>query len=318
MPFRDKAASNSLRLLNPDYEYLFFDDAQVEEFIDAEFPQYRSVFDSFPARIQRYDFFRYLAVYRLGGFYFDTDMLLAEGLDSLLGFSCVFPFEQLSVHSFFAKKYGMDWEVGNYAFGATANHPFLQAIIKNCVRAHKHPEWAEEMIRPIPRMFRKEWLVLATTGPGVVSRTLAEYPDIEQVTVLFPDDVCDPRNWYQFGQYGVHLCASSWRKPKSLVGRVMHRLWESHTRSTLFKDSLKRGKTRSLEQLCQMRGSNLCFQQKPWSPKYLLDALRGFPPDRAYRLVDGPVRPFNKFNLVRKNPGPNCAADRPSAQQKRP
>ena len=247
MAIRDKAASMSLRLLNPDYEYLFFDDAQVEQFIDAEFPQYRSVFDSFPARIQRYDFFRYLAVCRLGGFYFDTDMLLAEGLDSLLGFSCVFPFEQLSPHSFFCKKYGMDWEIGQYAFGATANHPFLQAIIKNCVWAQKHPEWTEEIMRPIPRMFRDEWLVIATTGPALVSRTLAEYPHREQVTVLFPDDVCDRRNWYMFGQYGVHLGAQSWRKPKSLVGRVIHRLWEPRIRKALLKDSLKRGRTRSLD-----------------------------------------------------------------------
>src|ERR1700740_3607926 len=92
LPLLAKAAVTNLRLLNPDFEYLFFDDAQVEEFIDAEFPQYRPVFDSFPARIQPYDFFRYLAVYRFGGFYFDTDVFLATGLDDLLEFSCVFPF----------------------------------------------------------------------------------------------------------------------------------------------------------------------------------------------------------------------------------
>jgi len=46
------------------------------------------------------------------------------------------------------------------------------------------------------------------------------------------------------------------------------------------------------------------FRKKPWSRNYLLDALRGFPPDRTYlaywRFVDGPIRPFNKFQLVRK------------------
>jgi hypothetical protein len=45
------------------------------------------------------------------------------------------------------------------------------------------------------------------------------------------------------------------------------------------------------------------FRKKPWSRNYLLDALRGFPPDRTYlaywRFVDGPIRPFNKFKLVR-------------------
>src|SRR6516162_9910021 len=110
LPLLDKAATTNLRLLNPDFEYLFFDDAQVEEFIDAEFPHYRPVFDSFPLRIQRYDFFRYLAVYRFGGFYFDTDVFLASSLEDLLEFSCVFPFEHLSIHRFLGEEYGMDWE----------------------------------------------------------------------------------------------------------------------------------------------------------------------------------------------------------------
>src|SRR5271167_4310910 len=80
LPLLAKAAATNLRLLNPDFEYLFFDDAQVEEFIDTEFPEYRPVVDSFSVRIQRYDLFRYLAIYHFGGFYFDTDVLLVSSL----------------------------------------------------------------------------------------------------------------------------------------------------------------------------------------------------------------------------------------------
>lgn len=248
LPLLAKAAAANLRLLNPDFEYLFFDDAQVEAFIDAEFPQYRAVFDSFSARIQRYDFFRYLAVYRFGGFYFDTDVFLAYGLEDLLGFGCIFPFEHLTVHSFLCKEYGMDWEIGNYAFGAAAGHPFLDAIINNCIRAQQQPEWAEEMMKSIPRMFRDEFLTLDTTGPGLVSRTLAEYPSASgQVKVLFPEDVCDPHNWFCFGAYGVHLQVGRWRKRNGLVGRVLYRNWESMRRKALLKESLKRGGKRSLE-----------------------------------------------------------------------
>src|SRR5690242_21933575 len=83
LPLLQKAAVANIRLLNPGFEYMFFDDRQVEEFIDKEFPEYRRVFDSFPVRIQRYDFFRYLAVYRFGGFYFDMDLLLAANLSEL-------------------------------------------------------------------------------------------------------------------------------------------------------------------------------------------------------------------------------------------
>src|SRR6202022_1113897 len=95
LSLKQRAMTTNLRLLNPDYDWLFFDNEDVEGFIDREFPQHRQVFDSFRFPIQRYDFFRYLAVYRLGGFYFDLDVLLASELSSLLPNGCVFPFEGL-------------------------------------------------------------------------------------------------------------------------------------------------------------------------------------------------------------------------------
>lgn len=247
LPLFVKASAVNLRLLNPDFEYLFFDDNRIDQFVDAEYPQYRPIFNTFAARIQRYDFFRYLSIFHFGGFYFDTDVFLASGLASLLEFGCVFPFEQLSVHRFLSEEYGMDWEIGNYAFGAAAGHPFIEAIIKNVVRAHQYPEWPEAMLKPIPRLFRSQYFVLDTTGPGLVSRTLAEYPNAsDQLKVLFPEDVCDPSNWYRFGNYGVHLQHGAWRKPDPLLYRVMHRYWESKTRKALLNESLKRGGKRSL------------------------------------------------------------------------
>jgi hypothetical protein len=246
-PLVAKAITSNLRLLNPDFEYLFFDDSQVERFIAVEYPEYRPAFDSFPVPIQRYDFFRYLAIYHFGGFYFDTDVLLASSLENLLEFSCVFPFEHLSIYKFLRDEYGMDWEVGNYAFGATAGHPFLLKIIKNCLRGQQHPEWLEQMLRSIPRMFRHDYAVLAGTGPGLVSRTLAEHSgDCDEVKVLFPDDVCDPNNWFRFGDYGVHLQAGTWRKPEGLLRRLLHRSWLTRAQKAVLRESRKRGKERSL------------------------------------------------------------------------
>jgi inositol phosphorylceramide mannosyltransferase catalytic subunit len=248
MPLLAKASAANLCLLNPSFEYLFFDDTGIDKFIDCECPQYRPLFASIPAKIQRYDLFRYLSVYYLGGFYFDTDVLLASSLENLLEFGCVFPFEHLSFHRFLCKEYGMDWEIGNYAFGATAGHPFLGAIIKNCVRAQQYPEWVEAMTKSIPRMFRAEYFVLNSTGPGLVSRTLAEYPGAsEQVKVLFPEDVRDQNSWYCFGEHGVHLQVGTWRTREPLVRRVLHRHWKAWTQKALLKESLKRGGKRALE-----------------------------------------------------------------------
>jgi len=218
----------SARLLNPDYEYLFFDDRRVEEFIAKQFPEYQEVFESFKVPIQRFDFFRYLAVYHYGGFYLDLDVLLGSGLSTLLECGCVFPFERLTFSHRLRTEFGIDWEIGNYAFGAAAGHPFLDAIIKNCVRSQRDPQWFSSMMRGTPPLDRDLYSVFYSTGPGLCSRTLAENAELARsVTVLFPDDVCNVRNWYHFGEFGIHLMTGSWRPER---GPVTRRLGYYHWR----------------------------------------------------------------------------------------
>jgi hypothetical protein len=46
------------------------------------------------------------------------------------------------------------------------------------------------------------------------------------------------------------------------------------------------------------------WHHKPWKRNYIVDALRGYPPGRVHlafwEFVDGPIRPFNNFELSRK------------------
>jgi inositol phosphorylceramide mannosyltransferase catalytic subunit len=245
LPLLASAAAANLRCLNPSFEYRFFDNNKVIDFIDNEFPEYREVFDSFPVPIQKYDFFRYLAVFRLGGFYFDTDVFFATGLNELLTHRCVFPFEELTLSRYLRRQYKMDWEIGNYGFGAVAGHPFLDAVIQNCIRAQQDPRWVKPMMQGIPRLFQAEFCVLNTTGPGLVSRTLAENPDLAgDVTILFPEDVCDARTWHQFGNFGVHAQEGSWRSEGSYLRRRLANLWEIWARRRGFEESRRRGKIR--------------------------------------------------------------------------
>jgi len=131
LPLMAQAAMANLKCLNPGFEHRFFDDQEVNAFVQSEFPQYFELFQSFPYRIQKYDFFRYLAVFRLGGFYFDLDVFLARGLEELRGHSCVFPFEEITINRCLRRKYDMDWEIGNYAFGAAPGDPFINAVCQS-------------------------------------------------------------------------------------------------------------------------------------------------------------------------------------------
>jgi hypothetical protein len=227
LPLRSKAMVSNIRLLNPDFEYLFFDNDDVQSFINQEFPQYRSVFDAFQFPIQRYDFFRYLAVYRHGGFYFDLDVILASDLSSLLKFGSVFPFEALTLSRYLRKQHKMDWEIGNYAFGAAPGHPFLKAVIENCVRAQRDPDWIKPMMAGFPPLLRGEYLVLNTTGPGLISRTLAENAELaKEVKVLFPKDLSDMSTWNRFGDFGIHMMDGSWRTGCVFLRRRLANYWE--------------------------------------------------------------------------------------------
>jgi hypothetical protein len=269
LPLKAKTAVAGLRALNPDFEYLFFDDAQVVTFIEKEFPQYRSIFESFRFQIQKYDFFRYLAVFRLGGFYFDTDVFFAAGLSELLGRSCVFPFEELTLSRYLRREHQMDWEIGNYAFGAAQGHPFLDAVIQNCVRAQREADWVKPLMSGIPSLFHSEFYVLNTTGPGLLSRTLAENPDAaRRVTVLFPEDVCDERTWHQFGHYATHAMEGSWRTKGNYFRRRVANLWEARARRQGLAESRKAGKTRSVRVGNQSdRAASYTFQSVPASLK---------------------------------------------------
>lgn len=251
LPPLARASAANLKLLHPDWEYVFFDDSAVNNFIATEFPQYSAVFAAFPRPIQRFDFFRYLAVYRYGGFYFDLDILLWSKLDPLLDSSCVFPFEELTMNHHLRTRCSMDWEIGNYAFGAAAGHPFLKAIIENCVRGQEEPGWSDPMMARIPSAFRSDFYVLNTTGPGLISRTLGENPGLAQeVNVLFPSDVCNPETWHLFGNYGVHLMNGSWRDRGNYFRRRFANLWESRQMRKWMPQSVALGKTRSVADLC--------------------------------------------------------------------
>ncbi len=241
-----RAAAANLRLLHPNWEFLFFNDEEVRRFVADVFPQYQSVFEAFPRPIQRYDFFRYLAVYHYGGFYFDLDVFLWQSLDPLLDQACVFPFEELTLNSCLREKYGMDWEIGNYAFGAAPGHPFMKAVIENCVRSQREPAWVNPMLQNIPALFRRDFYVLNTTGPGLLSRTLAENPEIAaDVTVLFPVDVRDEQTWHHFGSYGIHIMDGSWRDKGNFLRRRLASLWEVRQRRKLMPQSIQSGPARS-------------------------------------------------------------------------
>jgi hypothetical protein len=245
-PLHIRGMMANMRLLNPDFEYLFYDDVSIERFVNQEFSQYRSVFDAFPLNIQRIDFFRYLVIYRLGGFYFDIDVLMNSGIIELCDYSSVFSFEGFTFSPYLRRQCRMDWEIGNFGFGATAGHPFLEAVIENCIRAQKDRVWVNQMLRGTPFLSRPQRYVLYSTGPGLVTRTFAENPMLARsVKILFPNDVLDNTSWCCFGDYGAHMMTGTWRPKKAPIYRRFVSELANFKMRRLLRRSAALGKTRS-------------------------------------------------------------------------
>ena len=198
-----KYCVNLARELHPYWDFQFFSDGDAWEFVTREFPEYLELYDWYPRPVLKADLFRLLVVYRLGGFYLDTDFLLDEKLDPLCKEKAVFAYEHRIDEKNFNCRYPAWLRSGeeqltlaNYAFGAEAGHGFLAAILEELVSRTKTFE-AEDC---------NDLDILHATGPDLV--TSVYYRNRQR----WKDVVVLKSNRMGLGRYGVHLVHGGWRK----------------------------------------------------------------------------------------------------------
>lgn len=75
----------SWQKMHPEWEYDFFDDAEIDLFVKAHFPKfYRYYFSRYIGQIKRVDLFRYCNLFIKGGIYSDLDGECIKPFDQLL------------------------------------------------------------------------------------------------------------------------------------------------------------------------------------------------------------------------------------------
>lgn len=85
-PYKDlpnyiKEAINSWKNLNPEYEYKYFDDSQIDEFVLKEFGQdWYNLFINVPLGVMKADIWRYMVLYKYGGVYADIDTICNKSI----------------------------------------------------------------------------------------------------------------------------------------------------------------------------------------------------------------------------------------------
>jgi mannosyltransferase OCH1-like enzyme len=199
-PFVEK-----MRDLNSNCSHSLFADEDIINFIKRRMPEYFDTFTRLKYKIQQIDFFRYLAIYYYGGVYLDLDMEMTLPFDDLDLTKCTFPVE--------TKK--EDFKLlGNYAFYAPRNDPFIKHII-DCIVNNEIKE--EEIKQEEHTDDVKQVYVYYTTGPVLLTNAYKSYKNREDILLLEPE----PYKENCFGKYGFHNCYGFWKhKDKKLDNSI--------------------------------------------------------------------------------------------------
>jgi len=219
VPEKYRQYVNSVRVYNPTYQWIYFKDEEIDEFLQKYYPQYYQTFLLLPEKIQKMDFFRYVAVYHYGGFYFDLDILFLKPLDtSLLQFESVFPVDNYNffnqcntVRCQFFKEKNQDIILGQYGFGAKPKNEFVKLLVDTIhINIDEYIRFYNKNIVENDNV-ELEYYVYATTGPEFVTYIYSEYSKKKFVTLL------EHQNMVQcFGGYAIHDHVGSWKKNTDL------------------------------------------------------------------------------------------------------
>ena len=195
---------DSLKKNNPDYKYLFFTDKTIEEFLNEHYPEYYKTYMKLPLKIQKIDFFRYIAIYHYGGFYMDLDVNGMKSFDNLLNEECIFPIDEyinkrmcsIGRYKPFCDRNNY-FLLGQYSFAAIPQHPFIKVLIDTIhTNIDDYIEKAD---------LKSHNYVYQTTGPDFVTDLYIKYPNKKKVFIL------DNGKRQQFGDYAKHNYFGTWK-----------------------------------------------------------------------------------------------------------
>ncbi len=134
-----------LKSLNPGWEYRFYDDAAIVDFIAKNYPP--AVLQYFERIDPRYgaaraDLFRYLLMYKTGGVYLDIKSSATKPLDEVLDPQDRFLLSEWNNESDEFNVWGKHYELRDFGgrefqqwyIACAPGHPYLRSVIENVLR----------------------------------------------------------------------------------------------------------------------------------------------------------------------------------------
>lgn len=145
----------SWKIHNPSWEFRFYTDADIDEFMQSHYPEYITLLDGYDQKIKKVDAFRYFLLYHYGGVYVDLDYECFRPIDAIFRESCNIYLQQNNPDTL---------RVTNSIMFSSPGHLFWRDAIERLVVE-------KDLAVPANRH----------TGPHFVTRVLMsrKYPDVE-------------------------------------------------------------------------------------------------------------------------------------------
>ena len=204
IPERYLPLIDSLKKHNPGYNYLFFTDQTIEKFLNENYPHYYDTYLKLPIKIQKIDFFRYIAVYHYGGFYMDLDVNGLKPFDTLLNKKCIFPIDEIITKTRCSNERfkpfcdrNTFFLLGQYSFAAVPRHPFIKKLI-DAIHMNVNDYIKKVNLHSLDYVYQ-------TTGPDFVTDLYIAYPNKNEISIL------DNGKYQHFGDYAKHNYFGTWK-----------------------------------------------------------------------------------------------------------
>lgn len=225
------AMPESWRTQNPDWEYRFWTDAMLADFVQETYPELWPLYKKAPKPVMRADIARYLLLHHFGGVYADIDTTCKAALTPFETDSRVLLSQEPSEHwPPHATPRAMPFLLFNGIIASPAGHPFWPHVIKTLIACQHARD------------------VIEATGPLMLTGAALSYPDQAGLALhschLFNIDTKDgtasadtPFGPYAPLQAATHHWAGTWLKnrwlgrltaPLALLNQAAYTLTRGH------------------------------------------------------------------------------------------
>lgn len=178
-------ATETWRYLNPNWEYEYFTDDDVMDFVKDSFgDEWVEIFNSCPLGVMKADIWRIMILYVYGGMYTDLDTICNVPIDSW--------FNDMSDKRIILNA-EHEVHIQQWTFLSEPEHPAFNYMLENIKKAFREPDYSNPHF------------VHAMTGPGIFTKSILEFLDMWNPSGDIDGEVYKSDAWAKYNSHKLNL-----------------------------------------------------------------------------------------------------------------